>query len=269
MKNLRLRAQEISRHYKKNPKVESVLLGGSVARNWHDEFSDIELFVLWKEGPTDEERMAPVKAVDGQLLDFYPYEDEEWSETYITKGVKLEISNFLTKTVSSFIRDVTLSFDTGLDKQCVVATVRDGITLREEDGVIAVLKEKAAVYPPELREAMLRENSDLGSRWNNREALLYRQDWLMLFSVMVSVQTKLMGILFALNRQYVHHPAFKWQHQTLRGMALKPERAVERFNSVLLGSPEDAINEMEALIHDVYELVKQEYMHLDLSGRCL
>ena len=33
--------------------------------------------------------------IDGTILSYHPYEEEEWSETYLTKeGIKLEISNF-------------------------------------------------------------------------------------------------------------------------------------------------------------------------------
>jgi tRNA nucleotidyltransferase (CCA-adding enzyme) len=56
--DLKILASEIANIYQQNPKVEAVLLGGSVSRNWHDEYSDIELFVFWKGDPTDEERKA-------------------------------------------------------------------------------------------------------------------------------------------------------------------------------------------------------------------
>ncbi|WP_430240625.1 hypothetical protein [Priestia filamentosa] len=44
--NLALLATEMSNIYKRNPKIEGVLLGGSVSRNWHDEFSDEGIFQL-------------------------------------------------------------------------------------------------------------------------------------------------------------------------------------------------------------------------------
>ena len=43
----------------------------------------------------DEDRRAPIYHIDGKILSYHPYEEEEWSETYLTKeGIKLEISNF-------------------------------------------------------------------------------------------------------------------------------------------------------------------------------
>lgn len=55
--DLNIVASEIGHIYEQNPKVEAVLLGSSVSRNWHDEHSDIELFIFWKGAPTDEEKI--------------------------------------------------------------------------------------------------------------------------------------------------------------------------------------------------------------------
>ncbi|WP_172461149.1 DUF4037 domain-containing protein [Priestia endophytica] len=202
---LSLLAAEISNLYKKNPKVEAVLLGGSVSRNWHDEFSDIELPVLWKEDPIDKERKEPIHVLKGTIIEFHPYEKEEWSESYTTQGVKIEISNFLTQTVKNISYDVVKTFDTNLEKQCLVASIHDGIPIYGKD-VVNNLKKTVEVYPKELSEAMIKENIDLGTRWQNREALLAREDWLMLYDVIVSAQVKVMGLLFGINRLYVHHP---------------------------------------------------------------
>ncbi|GAA0458321.1 DUF4037 domain-containing protein [Alkalibacillus silvisoli] len=262
--DLKILASEIANIYQQNPKVEAVLLGGSVSRNWQDEHSDIELFILWKGAPTDEERKAAIVKLNGNIIDFHPYEDEEWSETYITQGVKLEISNFLTETINRVISDVIISYDTDLDKQCIVAAVYNGVAL-SGDSVINIMKEKVSKYPYELSVAMVKENIYLGNRWNNREALLERKDWLMLYKVMVSVQTNLMGILFGLNRQFVHHPAFKWQKHTLSSMEIIPENVSNRLESIFLNDPKVSIRELEVIIKEMYELIQCEYPQIDLS----
>lgn len=262
--DLNIFASDIARIYERNSNVEGVLLGGSVSRNWYDKYSDIEIFVFWKRAPTDEDRLSPIRKLNGDIIDFHPYEDEEWSETYITEGVKLEISNFLTDTANKMINDVILSFDTDLDKQCIVATVHYGVSL-SDDLLINNLKEKVNNYPIELSIAMIKENIHLGNRWNNREALLNRKDWLMLYKIMVAVQTNIMGMLFGLNRLYVHHPAFKWQKQTLESMAITPENIVNRLDSIFLNNPTISIRELEIIIQEVYELIKQEHPQIDLS----
>lgn len=262
--NLQFLASNISKVYSQNPKVDAVLIGGSVSRNWNDEYSDIELFVFWKEGPTEEDRKVSINLVNGRIIDFHPYEEEEWSETYVTNGVKFEISNFLTSTIQKTINDVIVEFDTDLDKQCLVAAVYDGIPLYGEE-LLRKLKKKVEIYPKELSLGMIRDNIDLGNRWNNREALLKRKDWLMLYKVIVSVQTNLMGILFGLNKLYVHHPAFKWQKHSLEAMKIVPRNIFNRFTSILLNHPNESVSELEDIIKEIYELIKTEYPSLDLS----
>jgi predicted nucleotidyltransferase len=45
--------------YQQNPKVEAVLLTGSVSRGLEDKHSDIELNIFWSEAPGDADRMYP------------------------------------------------------------------------------------------------------------------------------------------------------------------------------------------------------------------
>ena len=262
--DLKSLACDISRGYIQNPKVEAVLLGGSVARNWNDEYSDIELFIFWKESPAEEERIDPIHTVDGEIIDFHPYEEEEWSETYITQGVKLEISNFLTSTVERIIHEVIIKFDTDLGKQCLIASINDGIALGGER-TIRQLKDKVKLYPKELSIAMIKNNLYLGNRWSNREALVAREDWLMLYKVMTSVQINMMGILFGLNRLYVHHPAFKWQNHSLLKMTIAPMNISDRLTSVLLDHPKKGVKELEAMVQEIYDLIQSEFPTIELS----
>ena len=262
--DLKMLASDISKVYMKNPKVEAVLLGGSVARNWNDKYSDIELFIFWKGSPSEEERKDSIHAVEGEIIDFHPYEDKEWSETYITQGVKLEISNFLTSTIEDIINDVIIRFDINIDKQCLVASIHDGIALNGE-GIIRRFKEKVNIYPRELSIAMINNNIYLGNRWSNREALVEREDWLMLYRVMTSVQNNIMGILFGLNSLYVHHPAFKWQKQSLLKMAIAPENISDRLSSVLIDHPKKGVKELEGIIQEIYGFIESEFPTIDLS----
>jgi len=260
---LRELAKRSAAAYAKNPKVEAILLGGSVARNLHDEFSDIELFIFWIEAPTDEERKEPIESLGGELLEFHPYEDEEWAETYTVHNVKLEISSFLSSTAQQYIQEVTLNFNPDYDKQVLLASIKDGIPLEGKKSILE-LKQQIERYPKGLAEVMIQENVELGSRWQNREALVARRDWLMLYQAFVAVEIKLMAILFALNGEYVHHPAFKWQSHALGKMKIAPENSSERFASVLLGNPRESVKVLEELVRETFHLAHTDY--LDVIG---
>ncbi|WP_077604895.1 DUF4037 domain-containing protein [Oceanobacillus sojae] len=263
--DLNILAAKAAKVYQLNPKVEAVVLGGSVSKNWHDSYSDIELFIFWNESPTDEDRKFPITKLAGEVIDFYPYEEEEWSESYIAEGIKLEISNFLTTSIEGIIDDVVVSFNPDVYKQCLAAAVYDGVPLGGES-LIKQLKEKIKQYPDELSIAMIKEYMYLSNSWTNREALLNRKDWLMLYKVITDVQTNIMGMLSGLNKQYVHHPAFKWQKQTLESMMITPENIHNRLETVFLGEPAASLSGLESIVQDVYQLIQCEYPQIDISS---
>lgn len=262
--NLVQKAIDMAEIYKQNPKIEAVLLAGSVSRNWQDEHSDIELHILWSAPPEDKDREGPIKSVGGTILSYHPYEEEEWSESYVTQeGIKLEISNFLSVTVEGFISDVVDKYEIGYEKQCIVASIQDGASLHGEE-IIRKLKDRVAEYPLELSKQMITENLLLSNRWNNREVLLKRKDWLMLYDVICEVQKNIFGALFGLNKMYVHHPEFKWMPFNIERMTIKPKNFPERMTNILMGNPENSIKDLELLIEEVLILAEKQIPELDL-----
>ncbi|MFQ3545308.1 DUF4037 domain-containing protein [Halobacillus rhizosphaerae] len=251
---LRNIAHEIGKLYSRNEKVSAVLLAGSVSRGWEDGHSDIELHVIWNQSPSSEDRMEVIRRVNGVLKSFYPYEDEEWSETYWYNGVKMEISNFLCQTIDKTIDRVTKEYSTNLEDQCLVAAVHDGIPLHGNEK-ISQFKHKTAVYPDGLKRAMLTENMELGSRWDSRVALQSRGDYLMLYDLMAAVEKKVMAQLFAHNKLYVHHPAFKWQRKSLEQMSRVPEGIGRRLEQVFISDVESGLRELETIVGEVEQLV--------------
>ncbi len=262
---LKEKAIEISEIYRQNSKIESIILAGSVARKLEDEHSDIELHILWSAPPEDEDRKGPINYIGGTILSYHPYEEEEWSETYLTKeGIKLEISNFLTVTVENVISEVVEHYDINYEKQCIVSSVHDGVSLYGEKKVNE-LKDRVAVYPEELAKRMISENLWLSNRWHNREALLKRKDWLMLYDVICEVQRNIFGTLFGLNKMYVHHPAFKWMPHNVERMSIKPENLYERMANTLIEKPEYSVQELEMLIKEALHLVEHHAPELNIA----
>ncbi|MFS0749906.1 DUF4037 domain-containing protein [Oceanobacillus sp. 1P07AA] len=261
------KAIDMSKIYTENTKVEAIILAGSVSRNLQDDYSDIELHIFWSSSPTDEDRQYPIKKVKGTILSYHPYEEEEWSEAYLNQdGIKFEISSFLSTTVERFISDVMDNYRTDLEKQCLVASIHDGISLFGKEK-INQLKNKVVKYPSGLSKQMISKNLWLSNGWNNRKALLSRKDWLMLYNVICGVQKKLFGVLFGLNHMYVHHPDYKWMQYNIKSMQIKPENLYERMTKILIGNPKNAIDELEVLIAEVIMLVEEYNPELNISNQ--
>lgn len=247
-------AEQLATYYGKNEKVEAVILGGSVAKGWEDSYSDIELLVLWAEAPADEDRKKPIQAVDGKILSFEAFDEGEWSEAYVTKGIKLEISSYLTSTITDWLKDVVDDFDDDVNKQMVASLLVTGKSLYGGD-VFKYLHKKAIAYPAQLGKNMVANHIDLGNSWSNREVLLVRGDWFMLRAVMLSVQSKVLAQLFGLNRVYLQHPLYKWQKKCVETMYIKPEGFIERMEKVILSHPAEGLPILETLVKDLIKLI--------------
>ncbi|UOQ45171.1 DUF4037 domain-containing protein [Halobacillus salinarum] len=250
-------AETVGGYYAACEKIKAVLLAGSVSRGWQDARSDIELHVFWEEAPTESERLQLIEKAEGTLLTFYPYEDDEWSESYLCDGVKMELSHFLGSTIDMVVNRVIRDYSTNLEDQCLISAIQDGIVLHGKT-VISEWKNTVNTYPQGLKEAMVEENLDFGNRWKSRSTLLERRDLLILYSTMADVSEKIMALLFALNHEYVHHPGFKWQKQSLNKLSIKPMRACERMESVFLTEPEKGMKILEQLTADVEKLVNEQ-----------
>ena len=78
----------------------------------------------------------------------------------------------------------------------------------------------------------------------------------MLYDVICEAQRNIFGVLFGLNKMYVHHPAFKWMPYNVERMIIKPENLYERMTNTLIGKPEYSIQELGVLIEELLQLVE-------------
>jgi len=262
--DLRKKGMAIAKAYQPNEKIAGILIAGSVSRGWDDAFSDIEMYVLWKEPPSDEDRLAPISAVNGQIMDFYPFEDNEWSETYVVDGIKLELSHFLVRYIDQVETEVLEQFDTDKEKQCLLAGIQDGLLLYGEKDV-QVLKERAGHYPDALGMQMVKENLAFSPRWNSRYVLAEREDLFILYDLINDTVEKLLAILHGLNRKYVAHPRWKWLKQTVQEMKYVPHQFVARLDKLYKAPTANAINDLEKMILETFALISSVYPDLNIS----
>lgn len=257
-------ARQVARAYCKNPKVKVIVISGSVSRQQADDYSDIELDVFWQEAPTDEERLHPIEQVNGRLLMFEPYQDDEWSEDYMIDDVQMDLSNFLVATMDQVIADV-LAGDTAMHKHLRLAAMQQAIPLY---GHKQIKQWQAQItYPRVLAQAVIEENlrfEALGI-WYLHRALLVRQDLLMLHDIFCRMQRRILATLCGLNRIFVHHPHYKWQDELIAQMFFKPANLAERLKQVFLLPPAEGIAELQKLLEETIALVETNMPEIDVS----
>jgi predicted nucleotidyltransferase len=246
-------AERIASNYGKHQKVKSVVLAGSVARGWSDEFSDIELYIIWEDEPTNDDRMSVINDLNGESVVLHPFEDDEWADNYFVEGVKIEVSSFLEHNIEEWINEIIENFTTKTDIHFIASSIIDGIPLYGEETALR-WKIKLNTFPEELKVKIINENINVSGRWRQRYTLAEREDYLVLYSLIVFEQKRLLNILFGLNEMYIQHPDFKWLENTLSKMQIKPIDSIDRFKAVYRFSPKVGIKMLEQLMDDVFEL---------------
>ena len=261
-------AHRVARPYLADPTVAAVVVAGSVARGRADRYSDLEIDVYWTRSPTDAARLAAVERCCGEVTQFWAYsaDDEEWAEEYTVDGLWIGLSHFMTSTVSRFIHDVVDGGDASDLKQMRISAIRDGVALSGED---RVKRWRAATdrYPDVLARAMVGRHlhEDALDGWHNREALLERNDLLMLHALLVRVEHAVLGTLSGINRVYVAHSAMKWQNALADTFTVAPDDLRRRLVEVFLAPPRAGVEELERLLAETLVLVEGELPGIDLS----
>ena len=153
-------------------------------------------------------------------------------------------------------------YDINYEKQCIVSSVHDGVSLYGEEKVNE-LKDRVVAYPENLAKRMISENLWLSNRWHNRR-LLKRKDWLMLYDVICEVQRNIFGTLFGLNKCMCTILHLNGCHNVER-MSIKPEDLYERMANTLIEKPEYSVQELEMLIKEVLHLVEHHAPELNIA----
>lgn len=247
-------AVQIGNHYSKHPKVDAVALTGSVARELADQYSDIEIHVFWKEAPTDEDRKNIITQAGGEIFQFWPFEEDEWSESFIIQGVKVDLSGFLSEGIDQIIIDVVEQFELTDYKQILLSSIQYAKPLHHPEKLVA-WHGRLDAYPDELAKKMIKKHLSFGPRWGP-EMLVTRDDLVFLYDLINNAQKNILGVLLGLNRMYLAHPGFKWMEQTIAAMKIKPSNLMTRMKRVYQSSPKEAVEELHSLIEDLFDLIE-------------
>ncbi len=152
---------------------------------------------------------------------------------------------------------------TSIANQTLLASIQDSIALHGAD-VLVEINARIAAYPPELAAACIRVNASFTS-WSMRNALLARQDMIALSHLIDGTLLQMMRLLYALNQTYLRSYNFKWLRYQSEKLTTKPQGMEARIEKLLSGSHVQAINELDMLLHEVFDLVTMHRPDIDVS----
>ncbi len=247
-------AIQIGAHYAHHSNVDAVALTGSVARNLADQYSDIEIHVFWKQSPTDEDRKSIITQADGDIFQFWPIEEDEWSESFIVQGVKVDLSGFLSETIDQVIIDVIEQYELTDYKQILLASIQQATPIHHPE-ILKAWQQKIKNYPVGLAKKMVMYHLSFGPQWGP-EMLAERDDLVFLYDLINKSQKNILGVLLGLNRMYLAHPGFKWMTQTIEAMTIKPDQLTTRMKQIYQLTPKQAVDELHNIIEELFELIE-------------
>jgi 8-oxo-dGTP pyrophosphatase MutT (NUDIX family) len=251
-------ARRIGGSYAGNPNVAALAVAGSVGAGLADRFSDLELDCYWVRPPTDAERLHPVAAAGGTLLELWDYDagDEEWSEDYRVGELDVTVSNFLAGSAERFLDDVVLRASTDPVRHMRLAAIQRSHPLIGAD-LMASWRARAATFPDDLVSALVAQalSPDALRGWAARQALASRGDHLVLGDLLARIGNAVFRAVLAVNRVYLPHQQLKWQRQLLSGLALTPDRFAERLRDLSARQPATSLRAAETLLADTVALV--------------
>ncbi len=262
-------AKPIAHIYACNPKVRAVIAGGSASRGYADEFSDLEIGVFWNSRPTDEERKEAISRIGGEIWMFDDYTGSKASEhlgvSETTLGSKSYVGSLMVapnhvtvETAEQWIAALIDNLDTTPRNYELASAIRYGIPLYGHD-LVEQWKQRVSSFPTKLSIKLIQQNLWLGP-WFNWTAYARREDHLVLVQHLIWMQQRIVDVLAALNREYVPSPEYKWVHQLIDRIGLKPTDCASRLKATF--TSDDAMGATRGLIELGLEVIDLVEKHL-------
>jgi hypothetical protein len=255
-------AKQISdkiRNLRGNKGIKSIAVGGSVARGYADEYSDIEILIFWDILPNEDIRKQIVKGLNADY--FYPYNYEANEDNIIVNEFRIDLWHLTLDQEEEVIKTVTKDFVMDLYSSNAMDTIRTCIPLYGEK-VIYPWKDDVKEYPKQI--ALNNINEILHSiDCTQIELLLKRENSTLLFEHITNLQKNIYLIILSLNKEYF--PTFKWMYKSLENLRIKPENIGQRFKDTYTYAPQTAIENTLIILSETIEQVNEIYPEINTN----
>jgi len=255
-------ARQVATTYTRHPSVRVVMVSGSVARGYADRWSDVEIGVFWESFPSRDAFRALVQEAGGKAWELDPFEEgaDVQYEEYTVGPLKIDLRHMTMTGMEEVLAAVVDQADIAEARQEIVAAILHGIPL---EGALWMAKwqARAADYPEQLAQAMIRHSLALPAWWSI-PLLAARGDWHLVSASLHHTSERILGALMGLNRRY--YPGSKWLAQTLAGLTLTPPDLYARLMQTFRVEPQVGAEQMRLLIEETFDFVTYHRPDIDL-----
>jgi hypothetical protein len=240
--------------------VQAIVVAGSVAHNYADPWSDLEIPTFWDALPDDGTRHAIVKSLNASFL--YAYDGPSAEDQLLIHGVQVDLWHITVAHEEATIQAVLEGRQTDLGSLNAMDTARYCIPLYGHE-IIERWRKQAQAYPDGLAQQIIREHI---SSFKTAELFLLaaRDNPSAFYGQLSFLHQELFLVLLALNRTYF--PTFKWLFRALESMPVKPENMNRRLRRAFTLPYPEAIAGTRQVLEETLELVELQFPGLDTTG---
>jgi hypothetical protein len=257
-------AREIAGVYVAELAPRALLVTGSAAEGVSDRWSDLDLIAHYDELPSEAAiGAARRRAGGGELHVLGPWDGDSFVESFPVRGVECQVAHGTVAATERRMDQVLVDLDVDSVFQKAMDGLQHGVPLHGAD-LIERWQRRLAGYPEALRRAMVEQHLRffplwmIGERMAVRDATLFRQQML------VETSLHLLAVLAGLNGVYFSSFQFKRMHTFADRLASRPSDLADRIER-LFSAPDQAADELEALVGETLTLVERELPDVDTS----
>ncbi len=239
--------------------VRAIVVAGSVARNYADEYSDLELPIFWDALPDDTKRHAIVHNLNASFL--YTYDGPSAEDQLLINGVQVDLWHISVAHQEAIIKAVLEGRHLDLGSLNAMDTVRSCIPLYGHE-IIEEWKKQAQAYPEGLARQIIQEHI-ASFRIAELFILAARDNPTAFYGQLSYLHQEMFLVLLALNHSYF--PTFKWLFRVLETMQVEPEDIDRRLRRAFTLPYLEAIADTRQLLEETLELVELQFPHLDIT----
>ena len=239
--------------------VQAIMIAGSVARGYADEYSDIEIPIFWNSLPDGSKRIEIVRDLNGRFL--HSYDGPSAEDQILINDVQVDLWHISVAHEEAVIQAVLKDHKIDEGSLNALDTLRSCIPLYGHE-IVAKWKEQAQAFPEGLQKKMIEAHINafyisglfLSSSRNNPTAL---------FGQISRLHQDIFIVLLALNQFYF--PTYKWLYRRLGEMTIKPVKIEERMRRVFALPYSQAIDETKKLLDETLVLVESHIPSIDTT----
>ncbi|HEX7165513.1 MAG TPA: nucleotidyltransferase domain-containing protein, partial [Acidimicrobiales bacterium] len=231
----------------------AAILCGSVRRGTPDEYSDVDLTILYETvtGVAAAHTRRPASAV---LLRQQESDSYGIVETFVVERTRVDVHHLPLATARRDVQAVVAA-----DTAAALNDQRQGLCaeLAEADAifggsVVEELRRPLRPYPARLGVAMIKAHAELPGRWMLVRDL-QRDDLAAFYRGVIEIERRLLGLLLGLNRVY-HPPNLKAIAQVCVAFRAAPLDLASRLQRALSDPPRFGLATLDSLVAETASL---------------